>query len=62
MISGASHFLIMSLFSVLVGVFFGTLTRDNLRDGLKVAGLLSASMVGASLVIAYIMFFLPLSG
>lgn len=58
----ASHFLIMSLFSVLVGAFFGALTRDSLRDGVKVAGLLTVAMIGISLIIAYVMFFLPPGG
>ncbi|HKY33685.1 MAG TPA: hypothetical protein VJV23_14235 [Candidatus Polarisedimenticolia bacterium] len=58
----ASHFLIMSLFSVLVGAFFATLTRDTLREGLKAGALLTLTMVGVSLIIAYVMFFLPLGG
>ncbi len=56
----ASHFLIMCLFALLVGAFFGTLTRDTLRDGLRSGALLTLTMVGVSLIIAYIMFFLPL--
>lgn len=58
----ASHFLIMVLFSVLVGIFFGTLTRDTLRDGARVAALLIVAMIGISLIIAYVMFFLPPGG
>ena len=58
----ASHFMIMCLFSLLVGAFFATLTRDTLREGLKAAALLTLTMVGISLIIAYIMFFLPLGG
>ena len=55
-----SHFLIMCLFSVLVGAFFATLTRDTVRDGLKAGALLTLTMVGVSLIIAYVMYFLPL--
>ena len=58
----ASHFLIMCLFSLFVGSFFGTLTRETLREGVKVAGLLTVAMIGVSLIIAYIMFVLPLGG
>lgn len=58
----ASHFLIMCLFSVLVGAFFATLTRDTLAEALKAGALLALAMVGVSLIIAYIMFFLPLGG
>ena len=56
----ASHFLIMCLFSVLVGVFFATITRTTAREGVKTAALLTLTMVGVSLILAYIMFFLPL--
>ena len=58
----ASHFLIMCLFSTLVGAFFATLTRDSLGEALKAGALLAVAMVGVSLIIAYIMFFLPLGG
>jgi hypothetical protein len=58
----ASHFLIMCLFSILVGTFFATLTRDTLREAVKASALLALTMVGVSLIIAYIMYFLPLGG
>jgi len=57
-----SHFIIMCLFSVLVGAFFGTLTRDAVKDAVKAGALLALTMVGVSLVIAYVMFLLPLGG
>ncbi len=56
----ASHFLILCLFSILVGAFFGALTRDTLREGIKSAMLLIVTMIGISLIVAYIMYFLPL--
>ena len=56
----ASHFLILCLFSILVGAFFGALTRDTLREGIKSAMLLTVTMIGISLIVAYIMYFLPL--
>ena len=58
----ASHFLIMCLFSVLVGGFFATLIRDTPREAFRAAALLALTMVGISLIIAYIMYFLPLGG
>lgn len=58
----ASHFLIMSLFSVLVGAFFGTLTRESAREAFKAGALLALTMVGVSLIIAYVMYLLPLGG
>jgi hypothetical protein len=58
----SSHFFIMTLFSTLVGAFFGTLTRDSVREGVKAGALLAVTMVGVSLIIAYIMYVLPLGG
>jgi galactitol-specific phosphotransferase system IIC component len=59
---GPSHFLIMCVFSILVGAFFATLTRDSLREAIKAGTLLTVTMVGISLIIAYVMYFLPLGG
>lgn len=57
-----SHFLLMSLFSVLVGLFFAGLTRDTLREGARAAAFLTVTMVGLSLVVAWLMYLLPLGG
>jgi len=57
-----SHFLILCAFSVLVGAFFGVLTRDTAGEALKIGALLTGLMIGVSLIIAYVMFFLPLGG
>lgn len=54
-----SHFLIMCFFSVLVGCFFATLTRDTWKEGLRAGALLTLTMVGVSLILAYVMYFLP---
>jgi hypothetical protein len=62
MMGGVSHFLILCWFSALVGAFFGTLTRTTFRDSFKVGALIALLMVGVSLIIAYVMFFLPLGG
>jgi len=56
----ASHFLILCLFSILVGAFFSALTRDTLREGVKSAMVLIVTMIGMSLIVAYVMYFLPL--
>lgn len=55
-----SHFMILAVFSALVSVFFASLTRETLMEGVKVAGLMFISMVGISLVLAYLMYFFPL--
>lgn len=55
-----SHLLTLACFSLLVSTFFACLTRDTLKEGAKLAGLMTLSMIGISLVIAYIMYFFPL--
>ena len=55
-----SHLGILIVFSVLVGVFFGALSRETFREGVKVALVLSLSMVVISLLVAYLMYPFPL--
>ena len=55
-----SHLGILVIFSVLVGAFFGLLSRETLRDGLKVFLVLTLSMVVLSLLVAYLMYPFPL--
>lgn len=55
-----SHIFLLVLFSVLVSIFFGVLTRNDLREGARVALILFLSMVGISLALAYIMAPFPL--
>jgi len=56
----ASHVSLMLLFSALVSVFFGALTRNSLRESARVAVILFLSMTGISLALAYIMAPFPL--
>ncbi len=55
-----SHIFLLLLFSALISVFFGALTRNTLREGARVAVILFLSMVGVSLALAYIMAPFPL--
>jgi Na+-driven multidrug efflux pump len=55
-----SHLAILVMFSVLVGAFFGALSRDNLREGLKVGLVLTLSMIVLSMLVAYLMYPFPL--
>ena len=55
-----SHLGILVIFSVMVGAFFGLLSRETLRDGLKVFLVLTLSMVVLSLLVAYLMYPFPL--
>ncbi|MCZ6779457.1 MAG: hypothetical protein O7F16_10905 [Acidobacteria bacterium] len=55
-----SHIFLLVLFSTLVSIFFGALTRNDLREGARVALILFLSLVGISLALAYIMAPFPL--
>lgn len=57
-----SHLGLLVIFSVLVGAFFGMLSRETLREGIKVFLILTLSMVFLSLLIAYLMYPFPSSG
>jgi hypothetical protein len=54
------HIFILVLFSTLVSIFFGVLTRDTLHEGARMSFILFLSMVGVSLALAYIMAPFPL--
>lgn len=55
-----SHFTILALFSLLVSMFFGTLTRETPKESAKVAAVMLVSMLGFSLVVGYVMYIFPL--
>jgi len=55
-----SHFFTLILFSALVSTFFGTLTRETAKDAVRLGGVMMVSMVGISLIVAYLMYFFPL--
>ena len=55
-----SHIFVLVLFSALVSIFFGVLTRDTLHEGVRISVILFLSMVGVSLALAYIMAPFPL--
>ena len=55
-----SHLAILVLFSVLVGAFFGALSRDTLREAFKVGLVLTLSMIVLSMLVAYLMYPFPL--
>ena len=55
-----SHLGILVIFSVLVAAFFGLLTRETLREGVKLFLILAASMILLSLLVAYLMYPFPI--
>jgi len=54
------HFLTLLVFSALVSIFFGTLSRESPRECLRVSAIMMASMVGVSLIVGWIMYLFPL--
>ena len=55
-----SHLAILVVFSILVGAFFGALSRETLRDAFTVGLVLTLSMVVISMLVAYLMYPFPL--
>jgi hypothetical protein len=55
-----SHLGLLILFSVFVAVVFATLMRDQPRDQLRFGLRILAGFVGASIVLAWLMYPLPL--
>jgi len=55
-----SHLGLMVVFSVFVSVIFAVLMRDQPRDQLKLGARLLGSFVGVALVLAWLIYPLPL--
>jgi hypothetical protein len=55
-----SHLLHLLVYSMIVAAFFGLLSRRTPRERLRLAAIIWASMVGGTLVLAYLMYALPL--
>jgi len=53
-----SHFLYMSVFAGAVGVVLGAMLRSDPREALRLALWITAGMVSAALLIAWIMYFI----
>jgi len=57
-----SHFLIMTLHSLLVAVFFAFLTRDGFMPRLRIGLFLFAGMMMGALLLAWFMYPYPVQG
>ena len=55
-----SHVLLMALFAACVAVVGGVLLKDTLRQQARSAAEIFGSLVGAALVLGWILYFLPL--
>ena len=56
----ASHLLLMTLFAGCVAIVSGVLLKDSPRQQARSAAEIFGSLVGAALVLAWILYFLPL--
>ena len=58
--NATSHLLLMALFAGCVGAVGGVLLKDTPRLQARAAAEIFGSLVGAALVLAWILYFLPL--
>ena len=56
----ASHLLWLTVFAFFVSLVFAVLMRDTPRDQLRTGALMFGAFLGAALVLAWLMFPLPL--
>lgn len=57
--TGASHLLLLVLFSVFVSVVFAALLRDDLHEQIRLGAKLFAGFVGAALLLGWLMYPFP---
>jgi hypothetical protein len=55
-----SHLFLLVLFSLLVSVVFAALTRDDLNEQVKLGAKMFGGMIGAALVLGWLMFPFPI--
>lgn len=54
-----SHLLHLLLYSTVVSTFFGVLARRGAKDRVRLGSMIWATMVGGTLVLAYLMYAFP---
>jgi hypothetical protein len=55
-----SHFLLLVVFAFFVSLVFALLAKDDLREQVRLGGLLFAGFVGAAIVLGWLMLPFPL--
>ena len=55
-----SHFALMALFAFFVSLVFSLIAKDDLREQLRLGGLMFAGFLVSALVIGWLMYPLPL--
>ena len=56
----SSHILLLALFAFFVSLVFALLTKDEVRDQLRLGGLLFAGFLGAAVLLSWLMYPFPL--
>jgi hypothetical protein len=54
-----SHFLLLVLFSFFVSLIFAVLSKDDLREQLRLGGMMFGGFVAAAIVLGWLMFPFP---
>jgi len=55
-----SHFLLLLVFSFFIALVFGALLRDDPREQIRFGALMFGSLVGAAVVLSWLMYPFPL--
>jgi hypothetical protein len=55
-----SHLVLLVLFSLFVSVVFAVIAKDDVRDQLRLGGLMFAGFVASALVLGWLMYPFPL--
>ena len=55
-----SHIVLLALFAFFVSLIFAVIAKDDVKEQLRVGGLLFAGFVGSAIVLGWLMYPLPL--
>ena len=55
-----SHFVLLVLFAFFVSLIFAVIAKDDVKEQLRLGGLLFAGFVGSAIVLSWLMYPLPL--
>ena len=55
-----SHLLLLSLFAFFVSLVFALIAKDDLREQLRLGGLMFAGFLGSAIVLGWLMYPFPL--
>ncbi len=55
-----THFLVMTLFALLVAVVFGIIGRETLQERVRYGAKVFAEFVGVGVALAWVLYFFPM--